>query len=645
MMNTTKLLRQIMILAIFALVAVAAAGAEAGGERYIVILKSRSGPAPDVARLGGTINFRQQDQVNVTLPRESLAALRADPLVLYVQAVAGADDAPLIGEPDEPTPGAPRRLVPHATAGNQSWSRSYTYDDAGNITNIGSQEFVYDALGRLKEMATSGTTTEQYGYDRYGNQTSRTSGGVLQQIPTEPTTNQLSTGYTYDPAGNLKTGDGYTLTYDALGQAATKIYTAANTFNETYIYTAGEERLGVLTSNTAESSSWWYWSVRDEGGKVLRQYRSAASDPTQTALWIEDYVYRDGLLLGAERPPTMGGRRHFHLDHLGSPRLITSNDGQIVSMHDYLPFGGETTSVFQEEYGGFDREDPMKFTGHERDYAGSFGREDGHVIDYMHARYYNPTAGRFLSPDPLDGLQSFPQSWNRYAYARNNPLKYIDPTGKYVWAACTGSDQQCQADRTAFEQARQNDLGSSDAAVRNAAAAYGDPGQANGVTVAFGTPAPGSAGETRAFPQGHENGTVSLTANVLIQSGLSGLSLNAVVGHEGQHVSDAQGFIATFASDPSKQGGVTWDPSKNLTNLQTETNAYHITQSILASSRQSASFGCSTCVLGVAARTPADVNLAITRILTNPTGPYAATLNNRQMTGWDTPPQAATPNP
>ena len=263
----------------------------------------------------------------------------------------------------------------------------------------------------------------------------------------------------------------------------------------------------------------------------------------------------------------------------------------------------------------------------------------------MHARYYSSTLGRFLSPDPLDGLQSFPQSWNRYAYAHNNPLKYIDPTGKYVFAACTGSDERCQADRSAFEQARQQDLQSGDQAVHNAAAAYGDPGQENGVTVAFGSPAPGSAGETRAFPQAHDNGTVTLTANVLIQSGLRGLSLNSVVGHEGQHVSDAQGFIATFGSDSSKQAGVTWDISKNLTNRQTETNAYHITQSILASSKQSASFGCKACVLGAAARTPADVNLAITRILTNPTGPYAATLNNRQMTGWDTPPQAATPNP
>jgi hypothetical protein len=153
MMNTSKRIRQIMIFAVFALVALSAAGADTAGERYIVILKSRSGPAPDVARLGGTITFRQDEQVNVMLPREALGALRADPLVRYVQAVAS--DAPLVGEPEEPTPGAPRRLVPHAMAGNQSWSRSYSYDDAGNITNIGAQEFVYDELGRLKEMATS----------------------------------------------------------------------------------------------------------------------------------------------------------------------------------------------------------------------------------------------------------------------------------------------------------------------------------------------------------------------------------------------------------------------------------------------------------------------------------------------------------
>jgi RHS repeat-associated protein len=330
-------------------------------------------------------------------------------------------------------------LVPHATAGNQSWSRSYTYDDSGNITNIGDQQFVYDALGRLSEMATAGTATETYEYDRYGNQTKRTSGGVEHPIATDTATNRLSTGYSYDPGGNVTSGNSYTLTYDALGQAATTTYAATTTFNETYIYTAAEERIGVQTSNSSETTSWLYWSVRDEGGKVLRQYRSSALDPTQTALWIEDYVYRDGMLVGAERPPTLGGRRHFHLDHLGSPRLITSNDGQIVSSHDYLPFGGETTSINQETSAGFDREDPMKFTGHERDYAGGYGREvGGDAIDYMHARYYSPSAGRFLAIDPkldLDDTQRTikePQRWNRYIYALNAPLNYTDMDGREV---------------------------------------------------------------------------------------------------------------------------------------------------------------------------------------------------------------------
>jgi RHS repeat-associated protein len=306
----------------------------------------------------------------------------------------------------------------------------------------------------------------------------------------------------------------------------------------------------------------------------------------------------------------------------------------------------EVTSMRQEVAQGFDREEPKKFTGHERDFSGGTDTENTNYLDYMHARYYAPTTGRFLSPDPADAIQRFPQSWNRYAYARNNPLKYIDPTGLYVWATtCAANDTQCKSDQTSFEQARQNDLQSRDAAVRAAAAAYGDPGVANGVTVAFGTPGQGAAGETKAYGQGQENGTMALSANVLIQSGLSGTQLNAVVGHEGQHVLDARNFIATFGSDPSKQYGLTWDISKNLTVRQTETNAYLITQSIMSSARQSFNFGCNGCTLGAAARTPADVNLAITRILTNPGGPYAAKLNDRQVSGWDTPPQPANPNP
>jgi RHS repeat-associated protein len=54
---------------------------------------------------------------------------------------------------------------------------------------------------------------------------------------------------------------------------------------------------------------------------------------------------------------------------------------------------------------------------------------------YDHARFYGGGLGRFSSPDQLGGHPEDPQSWNRYAYARNNPMKYVDPDGKSAIAA------------------------------------------------------------------------------------------------------------------------------------------------------------------------------------------------------------------
>ena len=53
----------------------------------------------------------------------------------------------------------------------------------------------------------------------------------------------------------------------------------------------------------------------------------------------------------------------------------------------------------------------------------------------MEARYYSPFQGRFTSPDDFlnDTRASDPSGWNLYAYVRNNPLKYIDPSGEEVY--------------------------------------------------------------------------------------------------------------------------------------------------------------------------------------------------------------------
>jgi len=115
-------------------------------------------------------------------------------------------------------------------------------------------------------------------------------------------------------------------------------------------------------------------------------------------------------------------------DQLGTPRMVVNKSGSLASVkrHDYLPFGeelyagvgGRTTT--QGYTGDSVRQ---KFTGYERD------NETG--LDYAKARHLGSMTGRFVSPDPLmaSAKPSIPQSWNRYTYVLNNPLKFVDPTG------------------------------------------------------------------------------------------------------------------------------------------------------------------------------------------------------------------------
>lgn len=108
--------------------------------------------------------------------------------------------------------------------------------------------------------------------------------------------------------------------------------------------------------------------------------------------------------------------RYYHADEIGSVRAVTNEAGQVVAQHDYLPFGGEPADAPDRS--------PLRFTGKERD------RETG--LDYFGARYYANQMGRFTGVDPFLNIEAAPgdpQQWNRYVYARNNPLIFNDPTG------------------------------------------------------------------------------------------------------------------------------------------------------------------------------------------------------------------------
>ncbi len=318
-----------------------------------------------------------------------------------------------------------------------SWSSgTYTYDGAGNIKSIGTSAFTYDKVNRLVAASlydgpTGGGNLKQqsYTFDAYGNITGITTNGILRNTPTSATTNRLTGAVTYDAAGSLTSWNGATYQYDRFNQM-TRMTSGSEDW--TYIYTADDERIWSYSAGLSR------WALRDLDGKVLREYL------TDSRGWSvgTDYLYRNGLLMAAE---TQTGRRHFHLDHLGTPRLITRASGDRAAYHVYYPFGEEATAFNQDS-------ERMKFTGHERDLGSAGGAGDD--LDYMHARHCSPVTGRFGSVDKADVLSlqrgdeeerkrfhqylEMPQSWNRYAYAHGNPLKYIDPDGESAELAIAG---------------------------------------------------------------------------------------------------------------------------------------------------------------------------------------------------------------
>lgn len=158
------------------------------------------------------------------------------------------------------------------------------------------------------------------------------------------------------------------------------------------------------------SQETWNLTLRDEGNRLSTDYSVTSSGTTRK----RSYFYFGNLLVATRDDGPPVAWRYYSSDHLGTPRVVTSSTGSVLETHTYRPFG--------EEVGGTFGLQPLKFAAMERDLASG--------NDYNHARYQSSTLGRFLSPDVLGGKPEDPQTWNRYAYARNNPLKFVDPDGK-----------------------------------------------------------------------------------------------------------------------------------------------------------------------------------------------------------------------
>jgi RHS repeat-associated protein len=424
-MNQFRLALAVLLSLFWTAPLIAEAPPGAATYRVTLVLYPGDDPAAVARRLAAMYRGTLETPVDgngsftISLFESGAQLMRRDPVVAEMNVPLLASPVPESAVPA--TAAVPATQRPVETNATTSWTLGpYQYDGSGNIGKIGSDFYVYDKLGRIVVSADAQPSVihkQTYTYDPYGNLRSiDTAGGTPATLEINGFSNRLasvSTGSAsapigYDGAGNFVSYLGATYEYDALNVMRRSV---TGGVTRSYIYTANDERIGTIEQTGPAIRS--EWTLRDIGGQVLRRYSKESNGNWK---WQEDYIYRGSQMLAAELPGSPK-TLHFHLDHLGTPRLITGNGGSEISRHNYRPFGEEIVPSAAAR-------EKKQFTGHER---------DSESLDYMHARFYAPLMGRFLSVDPaLDLKRSIrePQSWNRYAYVNNNPIRRIDPDGR-----------------------------------------------------------------------------------------------------------------------------------------------------------------------------------------------------------------------
>jgi RHS repeat-associated protein len=258
-----------------------------------------------------------------------------------------------------------------------------SYDGSGNVTYDGINYYSYDAEGRICAAETwpysGGAVAYGYLYDAEGRRVAK---GKVNPTP-------YGQAPSCDPSSN-----GFTLT-------------------ESYVLGQGGERL--TTSSWAGGTGTWENTNVYAEGKLIATYDSTPSS-------------------ASAGQPTVA--LHFNLnDPLGTRRMQTNAAGQPELDCQSLPFGDQLYCFPDPNAPGDDPSEDatgsltgIHFTGKERD------QESG--LDYFGARYYGSNMGRWMSPDPINltnaRLMNPSNTLNKYAYAANNPLKYIDRDGQDI---------------------------------------------------------------------------------------------------------------------------------------------------------------------------------------------------------------------
>ena len=297
-------------------------------------------------------------------------------------------------------------LVNFAPDGSVNSSFDYTYDAEGLQTSMttqgGTTTYGYDAAGELTSAVLPGGRTITYAYDAMGNRT------VVSDTvaTTNYTTNDLNqytsagdTTYSYDADGNLTVatgpGGGTIYTYDSEDRLI-GVQTATDTW--TYQYDA----LGDRIAATHNGQTIQYLVDPLGQNAVVGEFDGSGN-------LVAHYTQGLGL---TSQVDASNNAAFYNFDASGNTVGLSGSTGSYLNSYSYLPFGGILSSTETVP-------NPFQFDGQ------NGVMSQGNGLDMMAARFYDPTTGRFLSRDPI-GVAG---GGNVYAYAKNNPLSSVDPSG------------------------------------------------------------------------------------------------------------------------------------------------------------------------------------------------------------------------
>ncbi len=288
---------------------------------------------------------------------------------------------------------------------------TYTYDNVGNVLsssrNGTSISYSYDALDRLILANRPGENDERYTYDLAGNRLSD---------------HRYPTTWQYNANNQLVAYGEVSLVYDENGSLKEKRTNGNPTLSLSY---DSQNHLREVKDGSGNTVAKYFYDPfgrrikKETDGKTIYYLYSnegLLAELDETGTFKKVYVYKPQSKWSSAPVALIenGTCYFYHNSPSGTPLELFSASGEIVWSASYESFGKATVDSKSSIVNN------LRFPGQYYD------AETG--LHYNFKRYYDPEIGRYINEDPT----RFEGSLNLYEYARNNPLRFTDPTGEIV---------------------------------------------------------------------------------------------------------------------------------------------------------------------------------------------------------------------